>query len=71
MNNYKKHLKYLTESVNHFLRQLDKVMWEPPAAERGKKIAELTNQLEIQNDSAMRFGLNYGWEKINKIKEGD
>ena len=65
----KKYLKELTEKVAVFIAMLDATMEEPLSFKRGKKIACLANNLDMANDSAMKFGLNYSWKKINNIKK--
>ena len=67
--NHKKYLILLTKSVAQCLSRLDCIMREESTIERGKKIAKLSNFLEMENDSAMHFGLDYGWRKINNIKK--
>ena len=67
--NHKKYLMLLTKSVAQSLSRLDCIMKEESTFERGKKIAKLSNTLDMKNDEAMRFGLDYGWRKINNIKK--
>jgi len=69
-NNYKKELIKLTEIVAKTLTAIDAEMKNPSTVERGKRIAKICNQLEMTNDSVMRFGLGYGWKKISSLKPG-
>ena len=57
---YRRDLKKLTEGVTGFLARLDRVMREPSTAERGNKIVELCNALDMLND-----GVRYGSLGIN------
>lgn len=66
--NCKKDLESLTVAVVNALSHLDAIMKLPSTVERGKRIAEWSNQLEMANDYAMRFGLGYSWKKIANIK---
>jgi hypothetical protein len=52
-----KHLKDLTTCVEVFLARLDVEMEGPSTEERGRRIAELANRLDIANDHARYFGL--------------
>lgn len=54
---YRKALKDLTRTVGLFLWQLDAAMEKPSTVERGKRIAQLCNALEMANDSARHFVL--------------
>jgi hypothetical protein len=63
-----KHLKDLTASVGGFLARLDIVMEGPSTEARGKRVAELTNQLEMANDRARFFGLGINYRGDNKRK---
>ncbi|KKK63951.1 hypothetical protein LCGC14_2989130 [marine sediment metagenome] len=65
----RKELKDLTTSVLIFLKHLDLLMKQPSSVERGKKIATLCNNLDIANDSAMHFGLGFGFKKIGRLKK--
>ncbi len=66
---YKKHLISLTKTVAQFLTAFDIIMKEKSTALRGKKLAKICNALDMSNDSAMHFGLDYGWKKIKNIKK--
>lgn len=65
--------KILGMNVISFLAQLDCEMIEPSSPERGKKIARLCGNLELANDSAMRFGLGLQRKgvKLTKIRRPD
>ncbi len=54
---YKKYLTSLVKGVEQYLEFLDKAMLQPESFERGKRIAHLTNQLNMCKDLAKRFGL--------------
>ena len=62
------YLRALTETVANCLACLDSVMSQPERRERGQKIAHITNVLEKANDSAMHFGLQLGFRKMDNIK---
>ena len=64
-------LKDLAYAVALAIRQIDVEMKLPPSNERGKRIAEITNQLELQNDSALHFKLGYSFKKVTAIKRGE
>lgn len=53
----KKHLRDLTATVSQCLAALDAEMKEPSTVQRGSRIANISNALNLQNDIAMRFGL--------------
>jgi len=69
VDNHKKYLKDLTETVAVCLSALDHVMKGPSTVERGKTIAKISNHLDMGNDAAMHFGLGYGFKKIANIKK--
>lgn len=52
-----KHLRDLTGAVKLCLAALDAEMAKPSSAERGSRIAKISNALQMQNDIARRFGL--------------
>jgi hypothetical protein len=54
---YKKYLRELTLATEQYIDQLDEVMKGPSTPERGKKIAHLTNALNMAKDQAKHFGL--------------
>jgi predicted MarR family transcription regulator len=66
---FKKNLANLSSAVSNFLSAIDMVMETEESRERGKKIAHLCNKLDVCNDAAMRFGLEYSFKKINKMKD--
>lgn len=53
----RKHLKDLTAMTAAVIKALDAEMAKPSDLDRGKRIAKITNALEMQNDIAIRFGL--------------
>lgn len=55
--NLKKCLAALTTTVQRAIAEIDSEMLKPHGAGRGKRIAAITNALELQNDMALRFGL--------------
>lgn len=64
----KKHLTDLTSAVAQYIALLDQVMKERESAERGKRIAHLSNQLEMANDTARYFGLGIDYRTDRKGK---
>lgn len=76
LRKYKNGLRELQQSCFTFLRRLDEVMKEPESGLRGKKIAFLSNQLEMANDRVRHFILNMPisadkkdreWKRIRKV----
>lgn len=65
---YKKSLESLTTAVMCHLALLDKVMKEPESPERGKKIAQLCNALDVANDQVRYSVLGVDFRKDNKDK---
>lgn len=53
----RKYFTALTKMVGLAIRAIDAEMDLPSTPERGRKIARITNALELQNDMALRFGL--------------
>jgi len=64
------HLRALALRVNYFLAALESEMLQKSTARRGGNIAKLSNDLEMQNDLALRFGLGLERRggKIMKVK---
>lgn len=54
----RKDFKALTDKVKAFLAALDREMKQPSSPERGSRIANLANALNMANDSARRYGLD-------------
>lgn len=54
---FKKYLGALTATVQRAIAAIDAEMLKPHSVERGKRIAGITNALELQNDMALRFVL--------------
>lgn len=50
--------KNLCRQVAAFIALMDSEMKKPSNEDRGKRIADLCNKLEIANDYALRFGLD-------------
>lgn len=53
-----KEFRLLTDFVKDYLVLLDDAMRKPESAERGRRIAQLSNQLNMKNDTVQRFVLN-------------
>jgi hypothetical protein len=64
----RKYLRNLTASVSIFLSDLDAEMMRLSSPERGKRIAKLTNYLDLANDIAMHYGLNMSFGSIKNRK---
>lgn len=63
-----KELRVLSDAVLLFLHELDVQMKLPSTHERGKRIATLSNWLDLQNDQ-IRFGtLGIDYRKDDKEK---
>lgn len=58
----------LTKEVATFLLILDREMRGPSTVERGKRIAAISNSLEMVNDKIRFFTLNEDWRKIKGAK---
>jgi hypothetical protein len=54
---YKKALKELTQFVDTFLGALDAEMKKPSTEDRGRRVAMLSNKLEMGNDHVRHFTL--------------
>jgi len=54
---FKKH----TDFVKDYLVLIDDEMRKPSSESRGKRIAELSNKLQMANDSARRVTLELDW----------
>jgi hypothetical protein len=67
----RQHLKDLAFAVANAIRLIDAEMKLPPSNERGKRIAQITNKLEFQNDIALHQALGYSFKKITKIKRDE
>ncbi len=59
---YKKHVVWVAQ----FIAALDEAMKGPSTPERGRKIAELSNKLQMGNDHAWHFDLGYDLKKKRK-----
>ena len=55
--NLKFWLTSLVDCTSGFIAKLDEEMKKPSDAERGKRVANLMNALEIMKDQALHFGL--------------
>lgn len=63
----RRELKRLTVLVTMFLTRLDALMQATPIPY--KQIAKLCNELELANDSVMRFTLKMSFKKIIDLKK--
>jgi hypothetical protein len=64
----RKALVTLTTNVKNYVAHMDRLMSEPSSAERGKKVAELTNTLAMANDHARYFALDIDWRRDKPAK---
>ena len=62
----RKYLTQLTKSVRMCLEAIDIEMKLPSTNERGKRIANICNALEMMNDKARYFGLEIDYRKDKK-----
>jgi hypothetical protein len=53
----RKELRDLIGTVDHCCKAMDKAMSGPSTLDRGKRIAAITNALDLQRQIAKRFGL--------------
>ena len=63
---HKHYLKSLTQAVAKSIAAIDAEMKKPSTPDRGKRIAAITNNLEIENDKARYFGLGIDWRVDRK-----
>lgn len=61
-------LQTLSDNVLLFLDALDKAMAGPEGPERGKRIAHLSNQLDLVNDGVRYNALGVDFRKDDKPK---
>lgn len=57
LKKFRKEFVGLTQFVKDYLVLLDHYMKQPESPERGKRIAALSNKLEMKNDMVRRFTL--------------
>lgn len=69
LRNLKKNLKALTDNVLRHLVWLDEEMKKPESLSRGKRLAQISNALDIANDAARYHGLGVDFRKDNKDRE--
>jgi hypothetical protein len=63
-----KQLKDLAFAVIETIKKLDVEMKLPSSLERAKRIASITNELEMANDKVLHFALGYSFKKISRLK---
>lgn len=63
----RKELHGLTNYIKDYLALVDDAMRQPESAERGKRIAHLSNALNMKNDMIRRFvlDLNFNGRRMN------
>lgn len=64
----KESLKSISAAICHHVAALDIEMEKPSTFNRGRRIAALRNNLELQNDSFLHSILGYSFPKIARIK---
>lgn len=64
----RKSLESMTKYVQAFLGALDVEMRKPSSPERGKRIAEISNKLDMANDHIRYFDLGIDYRKDKKPK---
>lgn len=62
----RRYLRSMVVSSKNAIAMLDAEMKKPSDMDRGKRIARITNGLELATDMALRFGLK---ETLNKAKK--
>ena len=65
----KRALRDLTRSVAAFVARMDNEMERPNSTERGGRISQLVNELDMANDRALHFGLDMSFPAIRKLKQ--
>lgn len=58
LRNLRAHLRDLVECARVSIAALDEEMKKPSTVERGKRIAKITNYLEMAKDRTRMFGLH-------------
>jgi hypothetical protein len=66
----KKYLRDLTDAVRLHVQLLDEEMLRPADHERGKRVARLSNDLELVNDRARYFALGVDYRTDAKRRAG-
>jgi hypothetical protein len=64
----RRHLVGLTSAVRTHLAALDQLMLGPSTYKRGRQVARLCNQLDMENDKARYFGLGIDFRTDKKSK---
>ena len=67
---YEKSLRALVENVQAVIRWLDAEMVKPSDVNRGRRIAKVTNALEMEIDKIRYFTLGVDYRTDNKRKVG-
>lgn len=68
LRRHKKALTELTNRVGEFLALLDVEMKKPSNADRGRRIAQLSNALDMANDSVLHFTFGQSFQSIGNRK---
>jgi hypothetical protein len=71
----RKKIKALEKAIRGHLRtvysvldQLDAEMKKPSDHERGRRVANICNALDMSADAMLRFQFGYGWKRITRFK---
>lgn len=67
---YEKSLRALVENVQTVIRWLDAEMVKPSDVNRGRRVAKVTNALEMEIDKIRYFTLGVDYRTDNKRKVG-
>lgn len=57
LRNTRRELRALIARADWVLRELDRTMQGPSTEQRGQRIAAISNELDLQNQIAKRYGL--------------
>ena len=58
----------LIGQINWYLILLDKIMLEKESCDRGKKVAEIINRINIELDKFMHFTMGVSFKKIEELR---
>lgn len=64
----KKQLQGLALESSLVIREIDEEMAKPPSAERGSRLAKITNLLNFETDAALHFGLGLSFARIKRLR---
>lgn len=66
---YRKTVEAHCRMICGFEVAMDRLMAAPSSVERGKRVAELMNELTMNNQRVMHFGLGWSLKKIKSVQD--